>query len=165
MRRLFTNIESLLKWCFSAGVAVAAFVLFMMTLLVTGDVIGREFGHSTGVAHEISGYCLVVIVFLGLAYTLRVGKHVEVSVVTAKLPQRARRWLKIATSFVSMAFIVWLLWFTLQHAIRSYALKSVSMTPLRVPLWPLEMLLPIGLGLLTLAIMVETIKIIKHNQG
>ena len=164
MRRLFTNIELLCNWCFKAGVALAALALFIMTLLVTIDVIGRELGHPTGVAHEISGYCLVVIIFLGLAYTLRIGQHVQVSAVTGKLPQRARRWLKVATSTIGLAFIGWLFWFTLQHAIRSYNLESVSMTPLRVPLWPLEMLLPIGLGLLALAIIAETVKIIKHNQ-
>ena len=164
MRRLFTNIEFLANKCFLAGGILAAFCLFSMIALITVDVIGRKFGHSTGVAFEISGYLLVAIIFLGLAYTLRKGKHIEISVVTNRLSQRARRWLKVATSVIGLAFIGWLFWFTLQHVITSYTFNSVSRTTLRTPIWIMESLLPIGIALLALAIIIETIKLIRHNQ-
>ena len=161
MKHLLSYIGWLDKWCFSPSGALAALVLFLMTLLITVDVIGRQFGYPTGVAHEFSGYSLVLIVFLGLAYTQRVGKHVEIDVVITRLPQRARRALKLATSCIGIAFIIWLLWTTLQQMIRSYTLGSVSMTLMRTPLWPVKLLIPLGLGLLAMAIMAE---IIKHNQ-
>jgi TRAP-type C4-dicarboxylate transport system permease small subunit len=164
MRRFFTNIESLSNWCFRAGGALAAFSLFSMIGLITVDVIGRKFGHPTGVTYEISGYLLVIVVFLGLAYTLRTGKHIEISAVTSRLSQRARKWLKVVTSVIGLAYIGWLFWFTLKNAMLSYTLKSVSRTALKTPLWTMELLLPIGLSLLGLAIVVETIKLIKQNQ-
>lgn len=164
MRRLFANIESLSNWCFKAGVALASLFLFLMTLMVTVTAIARKFGYATGFAHEIAGYCLVAIIFLGLAYTLKMGRHIEISVVTGRLSQRARRWLRIATSSFALAFLGWLFWFTLKYAIRSYTLESVSMTALRVPLWPIQMLIPIGLALLALAIVLETIKTTQHQQ-
>jgi len=164
MKRLLANIELLSNRCFLAGAAVAGFALFMMTLLVTVDVIGRKLGHATGVAHEISGYSLVLIVFLGMAYALRKGAHIKIELITMRLTQLTRRWLKVATSFGGMAFSVWLILYTTKHAIEYYTHGSRSMTFLHVPLWPLQMLVPIGLGLFTLAILLETIKtIIGHN--
>ena len=164
MKRLFTYIESGLDWCFKAGMVLASLVLFLMTLLITVDVIGRELGHDTGIAHEISGYCLVAVIFLGLAYAMKQGKHIEISLLTDRLPQATRWWLRIVTSTLGMAFIGWLFWFTLKHVMRSYALGSVSMTPLRVPLWPVQMLLPLGLALLGLAILLHIIKLIATHQ-
>ena len=161
MRRLISFAESISKLCFHGAVVLAGSALFFMALLITVDVIGREFLHPTGIAHEVSGYCLVAIIFLGLAYTMRRGRHIQITIITSKLPQRARQWLAIVTSTMSLAFTGWLFWFTLQHVITAYGLGSISMTPLRVTLWPLQMLLPIGLLLLAIAIIGEMIKIIR----
>ncbi|UCH52007.1 MAG: TRAP transporter small permease [Chloroflexota bacterium] len=161
MKHLLSFIRWLDKWCFSPSGALAALALFLMTLLITVDVIGRHFEYPTGVAHEFSGYSLVIIVFLGLAYTQRVAKHVEIDVVITRLPPKWRWVLKLVTSYIGLAFVIWLLWVTLQRVIRAYTLGSVSMTLLRTPLWPIQLLIPLGLGLLAMAIMAE---IIKHNQ-
>ena len=72
--------------------AIAGIALFFMAMLVTVDVIGREFLHPTGIAHEVSGYCLVAIVFLGLAYTLRRGRHIQITTVTSRLSPGVRHW-------------------------------------------------------------------------
>ena len=164
MRRLVYFTELISNWCFRGAVALAGAALFFMSMLITVDVIGREFGHSTGISHEISGYCLVAIIFLGLAYTMRRGRHIQITALTSRLPQRARRWLAMATSSMGLAFTGWLFWFTLQQVITSYNLQSISMTPLRAPLWPLEMLLPIGLSLLAMAIIAEMVRIIKQDK-
>jgi TRAP-type C4-dicarboxylate transport system permease small subunit len=132
-----------------------------MTLMVTITAIMRKVGLSTAFAHEISGYCLVAIIFLGTAYTLRVGRHIEISAVTGRLKPRVRQWLRVATSTFGLAFIGWLFWFTLRFALRSYDFGSVSMTELRVLLWPLQMLLPVGLVLLGLAVILEIVKTIR----
>ena len=164
MRRLFTKIGWLVDRCSLAGAVLGAFSLFLMIWLITVDVIGRKFGHSTGVAFEITGYLLLIAVFLGMAYTMKLGKHIEITLVTSMISQRVRRWLRIATSVVGLAFIGWLFWFTLQNAIFSYTFKSVTRTALRTPMWLSDSLVPIGLALLALVIIVQTIKLIKHNQ-
>jgi len=164
MRRLFANIESVSDWCFKAGVAVATSVLFLMTLMITVTAVARKFDYVTGFAHEISGYGLVTIIFLGLAYTMKVGKHIEITVITSRLPPGSRRWLRVATSTIALAFLGWLFWFTLRYALRSLDLGSVSMTPLRVALWPIQMLLPIGLTLLALAILFDIVRTVRQQQ-
>jgi len=164
MRRLFAKIELLVDRCFSIGAILGALSLFAMIGLITVDVIGRKLGHSTGVAFEITGYLLLIAVFLGMAYTMKLGRHIEITLVTSRLSQRVRRRLRVATSVVGLAFIGWLFWFTLQNVIFSYTFKSVTRTALRTPMWLSESLVPIGLALLALAIIVQTIKLIKHNQ-
>ena len=164
MKGLVHFIELFSNWCFRGGVALASLALFFMSMLITVDVIGREFYRSTGISHEVSGYCLVCIVFLGLAYTMKRGRHIQITTLTSRLPARARQWLAMATSSIGLVFVGWLFWFTLRQVITSFALKSVSMTPLKAPLWPLQMLLPLGLSLLAMAIIAEIVRIIMHNQ-
>ena len=164
MKRLVPYVELFGNWCFRGGVVLASCALFFMSVLITVDVIGREIGHSTGIAHEVSGYCLVCIVFLGLAYTMRRGRHIQITAITSRLSPKARRWLAIVTSSMGLVFIGWLVWFTSRQVITVYALKSVSMTPLKAPLWPLQMLVPIGLGLLIMSIIAEMVRIMKPDQ-
>ena len=161
MRRGLTKIEAASNWSFYAGGLVAAFVLLGMTLLIVVDVIGRKLGHSTGIAQEISGYALVLIVFASLAYCLREGSHIKIGIVTDRLAPEVRRWLKVTTSILAIAFIILVIWQTLRLTLELYTQNSTSMTPLHVPLWPLQMLVPLGLALLTIAILLETIKTIR----
>ena len=161
MRRFFANLELVSDWCFRVAVILAGSVLFLMTLMVTITALMRKVGLSTAFAHEISGYCLVAIIFLGTAYTMRIGRHIEISAVTGRLRPRVRQWLRVVTSTFGLVFIGWLFWFTLKFALRSYGFGSVSMTELRVPLWPLQMLLPAGLGMLGLAVILEIVKTIR----
>ena len=161
MRRFFADLERASDWCFRIALILACSVLFLMTLMVTITSVMRKVGLSTAFAHELSGYCLVAIIFLGTAYTLRVGRHIEISVVTSKLRPRVRQWLRVATSTFGLAFIGWLFWFTLRFAVRSLDFGSVSMTELRVPLWPLQMLLPVGLAMLGLAVVFDIVTTIR----
>ena len=164
MWRIFTNIELWANRCFLAGAALGAFSLLVMIGLITVDVIGRKLGHSTGVAFEITGYLLLIAVFLGTAYTLKSGKHIEITLITGRLKERVRRWLRVATSAFSVAFVGWLFWYTLQNAIFFFTNKSTSTTTLHTPLWIFQLLIPIGLALLALAIIIHTIGLFKPIQ-
>ena len=60
--------------------------LASMTGLIFVEVIGRYiFNHSFGVSEEISGYLLVVLIFLGLGYVASKDAHIKVQIVTSRL--------------------------------------------------------------------------------
>lgn len=145
----------------SIGGITGATFIFLMTLLITVDVLGRAVGMPTYVADEMSGYMLVGIVFLGLAYTQRKGKHIQITILTRRLSPRKRELLDIAILMAVVIFISWLTWSTVGPVIQNYAVNATSLTLIRTPLWIPWLFIPLGLAMLAIELMVELIKAIR----
>ena len=151
---------------FSAMVSMSGggVFVFLMTLLISVDVLGRAVRKPTYVAIEMSGYLLVGIVFLGLAYTQRRGQHISIVMLTDKLPLEKRRALKIATLILSAIFIIWLTWFTFGPVLQNYRLKAISLTLVHTPLWIPYAFIPLGLGMLAIELISEIIEEIRCRK-
>ena len=136
-------------------------ILLLMVVLITVDVLGRYFfSRPTYVADELSGYFLVVIIFLSLAQTQKKGRHVISTALTSRLLLSKRKWLEISTSIVSLAFIVWFAWRTAVAAHESYVLETITITTLHTPYWIPQLLLPIGLSMFALQLTAHVVKTI-----
>ena len=158
VKRLMHIFKSVVRWAGYIGGMGGAVFIFLMTLLITVDVIGRAFGMPTYVATEMSGYMLIGIVFLGLAYTQRKGRHIKIIILTGKLPPRKRQLLEIATLFVALVFIGWFTWSTFGPAKVNYVLKTTSLTIVNTPLWIPYAFVAVGLGILAIELMIELIR-------
>lgn len=149
--------------CLSTGSGAAGgLAIFAMTLLVTVDVLGRYlFGKPTLVAVEMSGYMLVALIFLGLAYTESQGRHIQITLVTRRLSQRKQRILAIIISITVGFFVGWLVWFSAGPVIQYYVLGAVSKTGTRTPLWIPGLFIPLGFALFTIQLIVNLIGKLK----
>jgi len=134
-------------------------LLFVMTGLIALDVFTRALlGRSTMISQEMSGYLLVAIAFLGLAHTLREGRHITVEILTSRLSPRRRRQFEIFVSLVCIVFMAWLTWTTWSPVADTYATGQRSVTPLRMPMWTVYFFVPFGSGMLTLAFVIELLR-------
>jgi len=127
-------------------------------LLITVDITGRYFGYPTMVAHEMSAYLLVAITFIGLSYALRTGSHIEVTVVRDRLSPKARWVLTIVTSVTATIFCGWLTWITLNVAIESLTQNTTSITIIRTPFWIPQSFISLGLAMITIELITETVR-------
>jgi len=131
-----------------SGAAAGATIL-SMTLLITVDVLGRYlFGMPTQIAVEMSGYMLVAMIFLGLAYTDSCERHITITVFTDRLSPGTRRRFAFVNAAVATLFSGWLAWFTLQPVLQDYALGTVSLTGTRTPTWIPGLFIPVGFAVL-----------------
>jgi TRAP-type C4-dicarboxylate transport system permease small subunit len=135
-----------------ASVWFAWICLWAMMLIILIDITGRRFlGHSTQTADELSGYFLVVITFIGAAYTLRQGRHISVDLLQEHISPKANRILSIFTSVFALAFIVIMIWYSLKLSLSSLKFGSLSGTMLNTPMWIPQIVVPVGLSILALA--------------
>ena len=155
---LIRILDSIGRRAGSIGGIGGAMFIFLMTLLITVDVIGRAFGMPTYIAIEMSGYMLIGIVFLGLAYTQRKGRHIKIIMLTERLSPRKRQVLEIVALTVGLAFIGWFTWSTFGPVIQNYVLKTTSLTVVHTPLWIPYGFVAVGLGMLAIELLVELIK-------
>lgn len=151
-------VRVIAKGCMLFSGATAGCTALAMTLLITVDVLGRYLvNRPTQVSVEMSGYLLVALVFLGLAYTEGHDRHIMLTFLTDRFSHRVQRLLMVANTALSILFAVWLTWLTLQPVLQDYALGSISLTGTRTPLWIPESLIPLGLGLFTVQLVARLI--------
>ena len=138
---------------------LGAFLILAMTLLITIDVLGRFlFSKPTMVATEMSGYMLVGITFLGLAYTQRQGRNVEIILLTQQLSKKLQKQIRTINLVVSVVVAIWLIWATATPVIENYTFHRISITELRTPMWIPWLMVPIGALMLTIELIVELYK-------
>ena len=141
-------IQRLNRWVCYAGM----FLILPLMLLTTVDVIGRAAWDRPipGIV-ELSSYALDVFILLGLAYTQQVKGHVRVSMLTSRLPPRARLFLEIFVTFLSLFIIVLLAW---QGFVVGFEETAVS-DMLRIAQRPFKLLVGVAAFLLCLELVVD----------
>ncbi len=127
------------------GTNLASIGLLLMTGLVTVDVIMRRLLNAPLIfADEVAGYLLVLVTFLGLSYTLKEDGHIQVKIIVDQISLRKRAFLKLVWCAFGIIFTILLLCLTSQLVWESYDLKAFSPTPSQLPLFPFQIVMPIG---------------------
>ena len=155
LARLYNSLVSI-------AAELGATLIFLMALLVTTDVVMRYFlDVTTGIATETSGYALVAITFLGLAYTQKMGRNVRVEFITKRLSKRRSDQFHIATLGLYLLFAIWFTYFTSGPVVYNFIHHTISPTVMHTPMWIPYLFIPIGAFILTLELLVELINKIR----
>lgn len=160
--KVFENLlgkaERVVSTLSNIALALCAVVVVVMTFIITAYVTARGLGQSWVFVEEYSGYALVLIVYFGLAYTLRTGGHINVEIVVRFLRPRTRKVLEALTTLVALGVVCFMLergiyWFL--HAIR---MGIHSDWPTESPMWIFHLFVPLGLGMFSLQILLHFIR-------
>ena len=137
-----------------ARVALAA--LISMMALVTIEVLIRKlFGISTKIAHDFAGFFLVALIFLGAAETLRVGKHLRVSILRDRFSQKIKPAVEKLSYVICIIFVSILLWASITLVVNSYEKGSLTESVVQVPEFIPELIIPVGLFSLILQLLAQ----------
>jgi TRAP-type C4-dicarboxylate transport system permease small subunit len=156
MRRLAAVVEALSD---AAG-AVAGAATLLLTLMVTSGVAARRvFNAPFLFVEEFSGYVVLAIVFLGLAYTMRSGGHIRVDIVQDRVRGRARTALQAACLLVALAWSGFLVAGTWRLVAEYYTQNVLSFAYLQTPLWIPGSLMVVGAVLLALQCLAMLVRV------
>lgn len=157
VRKLF-NIPLIDKLSSRAGLVAAVLLIAMMVLITVEVILRKFFGTSTKIAHDFSAHLYVAIVFLGVAETLRSGKHLRVTVIMERFGRRFQSIIYKINVIIATTYILMLLWFSAEFAITSYQKGSMTGTIVEIPEFIPEMFIPIGLLFFTLQLVAHLIR-------
>ncbi|MBI2217110.1 MAG: TRAP transporter small permease [Candidatus Rokubacteria bacterium] len=147
MRRLAALFDRLSD---AAG-AVAGAATLVLTIMVTAGVVARRVLNAPFLfVEEVSGYVVLLIVFLGLAYTMKVGGHVRVEVLVERVRGRGAVVLRGATLVLAGAWAAILLAGTIYQVREYYTQNVLSFAYLQTPLWIPGSLMAVGAAILVL---------------
>lgn len=138
--------------------------IFIMVVTTTREVMGRYlFNAPTDWILVLCQYLMVTVAFLGAAYTLEVGGHVSVDLLYTRFSPRAKRSVSIVISLIVLCVASIFTWQCWEFAWGSLQAGAVSGEAVPWPLFPVQVMMPIGSFLLCLACISRIYHNISHK--
>jgi TRAP-type C4-dicarboxylate transport system permease small subunit len=136
--------------------------LIGLLLIVIHEVIVRYvFDSPTLYSVELSEYLLVLVVFMSIGWVLKEDRHVAVTFVVDRLPEKMRLGLKLLTSLLTMAFLGIIVWKGGKTTLTAYTGNYHSSSLLDFPMWIPYALIPLGALVLSLQYIVKIGELIR----
>lgn len=148
-----------------AGYASAVLILISMLIVCYGVFLRYGLGASTVWQLELSTYFLMFAAFVGGAYGLKHGDHVNLSLIVERLPEKTQLYVRLLASvlgffFVAVvAIIAYFLWWETAEAGRT------SGTAWNVPLTYPYLIVPLGMTLIALQYLVIVVQGFQRLRG
>ena len=157
-------IEKIIRKITNTFCYIGMGMLAILMFLGTADVMGRYFfNRPIKGAYEVSEILLATIVFFGLAYALAVGGHVRVDTFVSLLRPRTRAIAGIIISLLSFIIFVLIGWQGAELAMKSYKYHRL-IDVIFLPIWPFQLLVPIGAFAVSLELIVQTLNFIMDMR-
>lgn len=146
-----------------AGAFMAAITVVAMLGHILLEIVLRSvFNTSTYVLDEFVGYGVAASTFLGLGYTLHNGGLIRVSLVLARIRNRAIRQIVELVCIGACFSVFALIWVNFWNSIvRNFNRGTVSETVAEVPMWIPEGLLLLGLTIFLLQLLAYAIRVVQ----
>ena len=154
-------MRRLLDALYAASAGLAALSLLSIFLVMMAQVALRELGRQLPAADDVSAYLCVATTFFALAATFKRGELIRVGMVIDRCGPRLRRAAEAAVLALAAVITGAITWFTLQDMLFSWEIEEVAQGTVAIPLWIPKLAMPIGAGLLLLAILDEFVSVLR----
>lgn len=152
--------------CLIVMLQVGANMIDSLFRAVTGEPLGLLVPSYS----EFTGFFLVAASFLALAYSLRAGSHIRVSLIIRNLGGKPRQFVELWCAGSGAIFSAFFAWHTVLMVIDSYKFDDISYGMISVPIWIPQSGMALGLIILTIALVDEVVTVLKgetpaYEQG
>lgn len=160
MNKLLDAIESTNRWFAYIG----AFLLIpLIASMVTEVILRYVFNAPTLWAYEMAYFLTGSFFLLGLAFTLQIGGHVKVDLMTDILPDRVNHIIYIVGYIFAGVFVVWSTIGLTESFLETYHTGETTGESAWNPvLWPFRFMAAFGFLLFGLQVFVELVNNIRR---
>lgn len=165
MRALHAAMRGITRFNDWLGRWVSLLLLAIFALLIAEVVFRYVAGAPKVWTSELTQLLFGIYAVLSGGYIMAHGGHVNVDILHARLPPRARAAIDVFTSFLFFVFVGALLYFGSALAWESISFWEHSQSAWDPPIWPVKLAIPIGAGLLLLQGIVKLLQDIMAALG
>ena len=140
-------------------------VIFLVTLFVVTDVfLRRVFDSPIRGSHDYTSLAFTMIVFLPMAWCALRDGHIELDLITKKLPKMAQQSLEAIMIFLTTGILGLMSW---RFAVLAIKFQDVNAETAihKISLYPFTWIAAIGAIMLTLAFLLRFLKAINDLRG
>ncbi len=113
---------------------------------------------------EFTGYFLVSASFLSLAYTLRAGGHIRVSLIIRGIGGKPRKFVELWCTGSGAIFVAFFAWHSVLMVMDSYEYNDISFGMIPVPFWIPQSGMALGLIVLAIALVDDLVSVLKGQM-
>ncbi len=150
-----------LDMLYGLGAVLAALSLLGIFLVMMAQVVLREMGRQLPGADDVAAYLCVATTFFALAATFRRGELIRVGMAIDNLPPGARRGMEMLVLALAAVITTYIAWWTAQDALFSLEIEEVAQGTVPFPIWVPKLAMPLGAGLLLVAILDEFVSVLR----
>ncbi len=143
---------------------LSAVVVCLMMLLVVTQIMARALRTALPGIVESLELLVVAVVFLGLAYTQSVNGHIRIDVISNQLPVKWRKVLEGLLLALALGTFGIMTYVSGEAAYEAWVLGDYREGLIEYPLWPSKILIPIGVGLLSLRLLAQLIALFPRRS-
>jgi TRAP-type mannitol/chloroaromatic compound transport system permease small subunit len=155
MKRIFCCLEWLsdqLGW-------IAGGLTIVMMIGVMREVVGRYFFNSpSDWSLELNGYLLVALVYLSAAHTENRDSHIRIDFIYDRFEGRLKALVDTIILAIAFCWSAVVMWQGAILSLKSLQIGARSSQAMQWPLFPSQLLVPLGSGLLCLALLGKLLK-------
>lgn len=143
---------------------LSAVVVCLMMLLVVTQIMARTLRTALPGIVESLELLVVAVVFLGLAYTQSINGHIRIDIISNQLPVKWRKVLEGLLLALALGTFGIMTYVSGEAAYEAWVLGDYREGLIEYPLWPSKILIPIGVGLLSLRLLFQLIALFPRRS-
>lgn len=152
--RAVAALSTLAGWC-AAAMIVAAVAITCQMIVVRFVLNGSTVWQTEAVI-----YMVIAATLVGLPYVQRLRGHVNVDLIPISLPPRARFFLAVLTSLLSIGIMAVMLWYGFEYWHFAWERGWRSDTVWGVRLWIPYLAIPVGFALFLLQLIADLVALL-----
>ena len=152
-----------LGFLYAASGGLAAFFMVLMAALVVAQIVARLIGMHVPSADDFARLSMAASAFLGLAFALRSGGHIRVTLLFERIPGPARRVLEIANLAIATAVSGWFAWSAGETTLDSWRFIEYTIGEIPIPKWIPLAGMTLGIALVALAFLDDLVEVLRGN--
>jgi TRAP-type C4-dicarboxylate transport system permease small subunit len=145
-------------------VVVSIQVVFNLVDRVAALITGTAIGLTIPSYADFTGFFLAAASFLALAYTLRDGGHIRVTLFSGMISGKAHRVLEYICVGIAAAVSAYMSWYAVSLTMESLEYNDLSAGMIAVPIWIPQIAMALGLIILTIALIDELVVMLKGGS-
>lgn len=138
---------------------IAGGLTVVMMVAIIREVVGRYFFNiPSDWSLELSGYLLVGLAYLGASYTEVVEGHIRIDFLYERFKGKTKDIMDIIISCIGLSWVTMVVWQGGRLAFHSLKMGACSADAMMWPLFPSQILIPVGSILLALVLVGKILK-------
>jgi TRAP-type C4-dicarboxylate transport system permease small subunit len=153
--------DKLEKW----GIYLISAPLILMTIIEVLNALGRKLFIPFPCALEAVESLLVISVYLGVSIVALEGGHVNVSLLTDRLPTSVQYALDAFANLLGTLTFGFLAFGSWKEAFRALSILEMRIGVYRFPLWPFKLIFALGMTMLMIQLAMNVVKFSHRALG
>jgi TRAP-type C4-dicarboxylate transport system permease small subunit len=154
-------VRRLLDGLYRVSAGLAALGIVVIVASVVAQVGGRMLGVLVPGADDIAGYALTASSFLALAYTLRTGNHIRLTLIVNVARPRARRGLETACLALGALLAGYFSVYIGEMVWDAWRFGDKAQGVLAIPLWIPQSVMGLGATVLCIAFLDDLVAVLR----